>query len=296
LSKKLSAVLLTATVLLLGASPVSATNSAVATIQQYSDDLPKGPSGTIQSPRYAGEAINAGDLSIRLLIDAPETKALKVNDNTVVYADTDPGVDTSVTTVQNNGVATVETLTIIKNDTAPQKYGFALDLPEGTRLVKNDNEINAYDIIDSAGQMVGAVDAPWARDANGADVPITLSNDRDVVVLDVQHKERGFKYPIAADPKFKVVPGNWTNSLYLSRSTTKQLATALKVGSTAVNAIKVMPLQLRLIAVASLGYWKMKADEAAGKNQCLRVRYIRIGSVIKSTVGLYSDGSKHCHN
>ncbi|MFI9559366.1 hypothetical protein [Nonomuraea endophytica] len=82
-----------------------------------------------------------------------------------------------------------------------------------------------------------------------------------------------------------------TCSLYFSRSMARWIAT--DYGEAMGYVGDYCPANACKIAALGGEVLKWKATEAAGKNQCLRIRY---GRLTWHVVGLYSDGSKHCHN
>ena len=84
-----------------------------------------------------------------------------------------------------------------------------------------------------------------------------------------------------------------TCSAYLSRDLTRKMVTPS--GVVGVVAGVFAPGPAKAIAVAA-GIVSIKASEAAGKNQCLRIRYTRPTQYGSSVVGLYSDKSSYCHN
>ncbi len=85
-----------------------------------------------------------------------------------------------------------------------------------------------------------------------------------------------------------------TCSVYFSRDLTKRMVTPS--GVVAVVAGVLAPGPAKAVAVAA-GIVSVKSSEAAGKNQCLRVRYTRpLPPQPSAVVGLYSDNSKYCHN
>jgi len=89
--------------------------------------------------------------------------------------------------------------------------------------------------------------------------------------------------------KLKVNCGIVTCSYYLSRKETRTLANNGLPVNTAVTFIpEIGPV---LAAAGSVAIWK--AQQAAKKNQCLRVRTIGLSG---APVGLYSDGGKFCKN
>lgn len=57
----------------------------------------------------------------------------------------------------------------------------------------------------NAPQVVAEIQAPTATDADGKQVPASLSVDGDSVTLTVEHQDEDFAYPIAADPYVTLV-------------------------------------------------------------------------------------------
>jgi hypothetical protein len=82
-----------------------------------------------------------------------------------------------------------------------------------------------------------------------------------------------------------------TCSLYLSRSETRSAVTPSGVVALVTG---LLPGYFRFLAIAP-GLFAIKAQEAAGKNECLRIRYTVVGNT-PAIVGFYSSGNSHCHN
>lgn len=94
--------------------------------------------------------------------------------------------------------AILETFTIVESDQSPRRYSMELDLPESYRLVLADNSGAA--VVDGEGLPSIFIDAPLAVDANGSTVDLALQVDGDQLVLDVNHQNDEYTYPIVADP------------------------------------------------------------------------------------------------
>lgn len=52
----------------------------------------------------------------------------------------------------------------------------------------------------AGGHVIAAIQKPWAVDANGKQVPVSLSVDGDVVTMTVDHRGGDYALPIVADP------------------------------------------------------------------------------------------------
>lgn len=87
--------------------------------------------------------------------------------------------------------------TVISGEASPTRYAYPLTLPEGAVLEQNsDGSIVAWD---PAGEIVLTLSAPWAKDANGLEVPTRYEVAGNTVTQVVEHSS-AFAYPIVADP------------------------------------------------------------------------------------------------
>ena len=83
------------------------------------------------------------------------------------------------------------------DEDAPTRHAFPLGgdaarlkaLPEGR-----------VSILDASGEEIAMVDAPWARDADGREVPTRYEVDGTTLVQVVDHRSAAYRYPIVADP------------------------------------------------------------------------------------------------
>lgn len=80
---------------------------------------------------------------------------------------------------------------------APEQYEFPMS-GDVARLQKNDDgSVAAYD---AEGVLVGGFPAPWARDANGADVPTYFEVDGTTLTQVIPHRGTDVAYGVTADP------------------------------------------------------------------------------------------------
>jgi hypothetical protein len=254
---------------------------------------------TVTLPTHAGGAIRAeigGQArEVRILgANVSTARARPFDVNTVIYSSTDRGASTAATVAVDDDETVIETYTIIHDQTAAETYRTAISLAAGETLRLVDDR-NA-EIVDRAGMVVSAIEAPWARDAIGRDVPYSLAVDGDQLVMSVRHQDAGFTYPIVADPKIRVHCGIISCSIYFSRSTTRSLTTPSGVIALVAGACTQLPNPGAKAACTYIGLvtgvTNIKASECAGKNQCLRLRY-----VVPFTIpGFYCDNSGYCSN
>jgi len=132
-----------------------------------------------------------------------ETVGVNLQSNKVAPASSDP----TATTFKNVAPATdaevrsvtggAQLLSVMQNSSASTSQKYNLTLPTGVKLTSQDD--GGYVMVDEAGEAVGRIDAPWAKDATGKDLPTqyTLSGN----VLTQTTNTAGATFPVVADPK-----------------------------------------------------------------------------------------------
>lgn len=85
----------------------------------------------------------------------------------------------------------------IDNAQAPERYEFPMGGDVSSLRENPDGSVAAYD---AAGQLVGGFAAPWARDANGADVPTHFEVDGTTLTQVIPHRSLNVAYGVTADP------------------------------------------------------------------------------------------------
>lgn len=93
----------------------------------------------------------------------------------------------------------VQTTLTIKSAQAPHEYRFPLHLPSGAAPTLNED--GSVIVIDTAGQHLGTFLAPWARDANGVEVPTQYHLNGNTLSQVVKFSD-STAFPIIADPKW----------------------------------------------------------------------------------------------
>ncbi|MDQ3366214.1 MAG: hypothetical protein M3680_12375 [Myxococcota bacterium] len=149
------------------------------------------------------------------LTDAAPSRAVAFNANTVIYTDTHPGASTAVSIGLAESEISIETYTVIHDGAAPESYRFSVDLGAGEVLqaLSDDTVV----LLDAAGEVDSMIEAPWAVDAAGQAVPLTLAVDGNALVMTAHHTSGAFAYPIVADPSVKrmkmICKGPWLYKL-----------------------------------------------------------------------------------
>lgn len=104
---------------------------------------------------------------------------------------TGAGVPSAVVQTNTNEI---RWMALINKSSDPARYSYALT---GGKFEMVEDAIVA---VNTAGEVVGTVTEPWARDANGAEVETSYSVDvNGILTLHVDHY--GAAYPVVADPK-----------------------------------------------------------------------------------------------
>ncbi len=73
------------------------------------------------------------------------------------------------------------------------------------------------EVVNSDGKVQARVPNPYAVDAEGTEVPVTLQAKGDSIILGVSHREQDLAYPILADPSIEEAWG-WLEWQGLARS------------------------------------------------------------------------------
>lgn len=104
--------------------------------------------------------------------------------------------DSSVPRSQDSSVQMV---TMIADSSAPKEYVYDFDLPEGASMEILESGLVLVE--DSEGNFIAGVAAPWAKDAEGVDVPTHYEIRGSALVQIVEHRgQESVAYPVTADP------------------------------------------------------------------------------------------------
>lgn len=174
-----------------------------------------------------------------------------------------------------------QTLIRINNDQAPREYAFPIDLGDNDRLEAMEDGTVA---LNSDRFPQGAFEAPWARDASGANIPthFEVKNNQLVQIVDF---DSDTAFPVVADPKF-----NWgkaSGHVYLNKSETKKAAAAAGGGGLAALpwlALVPPPFSFAIGSnVINSGIW---ATAAVTQDKCLQLKLGATGGLIPPRIGV----------
>ncbi|MBX7266013.1 hypothetical protein KIF24_08215 [Micromonospora sp. Llam7] len=186
-------------------------------------------------------------------------------------------------------------LTVMYTAAAPGTHYYELSLPAGTSV----KAVGAgFVLIDSAGLVVGAIEAPWAKDASGRYLPTSYTLNGSTLVQTTD--TAGAAFPVVADPKLTYGFGVYLNMFGWEARAYAIAAiavggTALAVGCTAVGKIP-NPL-LRTLASLACGagavnltkVWNaiitIYRSNALQNNSCYQMKIIPTGDKLVKVNG-----------
>jgi len=137
------------------------------------------------------------EVSISLPNAEASGDAKRLKDGTVAYPGTDGSAQAVIPT--DGGV---QMLTTIADKSAPTRYDYKVEVPEGGKVELLPDNAGAV-VLDGDGNPVIVVPAPWAKDANGTAVPTRFETDGTTLTQVVEHTSGSYSYPVVADPFFK---------------------------------------------------------------------------------------------
>lgn len=128
---------------------------------------------------------------------APLSGAGILDGVSVFYGDTEAAGVSDLDMVVKPGTFGLSEEAILRSQRSPQALFFKVGLPEDASLVQDGS--GPVEVLD-AGQVVGLIVAPSARDAEGTAVPTSVSVSGDVVKMTVAHTAGEYRMPILVDP------------------------------------------------------------------------------------------------
>ncbi len=163
---------------------------------------PENPISEVDIPASADEGVSIGDGAIAITqASADPGSAGRIFDETdVIYPEVQADTDLMVAPTSTG----VELFDQLRSPESPETLRFDLDLPPGAQLRANAGGAEVWE----GERWLATVSAPYAVDAQGTSVPVTMAVEGNSLVLDVPHREGDYAYPILLDPD---VQNNWVS-------------------------------------------------------------------------------------
>jgi hypothetical protein len=199
------------------------------------------------------------------------------------------GIAAAGTSLTNTNVAVqsiedgVRFIAVAKDASAPKQTSFKLNVPADTQVVPASDGETGFDLIqpikndqgsttdedgDAYGTLtLGHLDAPWAKDANGKDVPTTYALDGATITQTVTPAADA-TYPLVSDPKWT---WGWVSgTVYFNKSeTTKMAYNAAFVAGMA----SFLPVPWNALAVAYASNIARVAGLSSAVHKCVKIKY-----------------------
>ncbi len=151
--------------------------------------------GTVQVPVDPADGLSLGNsVQIGLPFAHHASDATDAQIPGVVAYDNKNG-STTVPLIKADG--TLQINTVIKKASAPQRYDYPIDVPDGASLTRDANGTVA--VVTADGSPLRVFGEAWAKDANGQDVP-THYEVRGNTLTQVVDVTEHTAFPVVADP------------------------------------------------------------------------------------------------
>lgn len=162
--------------------------------------VPSNPLVDLTLPSDIGHGITVGEgaHAVRLVPVAGSEAAdgVAVNHVGVAWANTATDTDVLAAPVPTG----VETFAQLRSPDAPEQWRLRVESASDVDLMPSAGGVIT---VWSGGQPVGAIQPPSATDAQGRDIPVTMTTEGDDVVLTVRHRGMDVAYPILVDPLYE---------------------------------------------------------------------------------------------
>ena len=172
---------------------------------------PLSPLSEVEIPQTSSGEVNFPEADISFEFEGAEStqgRLISAGDGPgkemVFYPNTAPDTDTAVTYILGG----VETFNYLRSEISPETLTLNYTLPEGTTLAGTPDGGAAA--TDQDGETLLTVYPPYAIDAQGSFVPMSLTVEGDSILLNVPHRGEDFAYPIMVDP-VQHIRDWWTN-------------------------------------------------------------------------------------
>lgn len=153
---------------------------------------PANPLAALRIPKELAEPVSFGGESLRFRVEGAAGSGTRVGDQ-VFFGNV--GTDTDL--LLSPAPLGVETFLQLRSEDSPEQIVLDFELLAGVRLEKA--RTGAVEIVRGE-ESIGLVMPPTAADAEGWQLPLSLSIAGDRVIIGVEHRAGDWAYPILVDP------------------------------------------------------------------------------------------------
>jgi len=165
---------------------------------------PTNAAGGLVIGRDLAAGVVLGSAGVRVSMEGRNVSGVPVTGSAVFFGGVAQDVDATVSPTSRG----VELFATLRSRLSPEELRYRVSLPQGAVLRPSGGGVEVL----RGSRVLARVAAPSATDAQGQNVPVTLTVVGDQLVLGVAHRAGGFAYPIIVDPKInkeEEAPG-WT--------------------------------------------------------------------------------------
>jgi NHL repeat len=159
---------------------------------------PENPLVEVQIPSELSEGISFPQANITISVATGDTErtASEAGDATAFFPNIRTDSDVAITATPTG----VETYTQLRSPDAPRSEVLDLTVPDNGHLTATD--AGGAEVVDADGEVLLAVSAPWAIDAEGDQVPAALEVAGNSIIVTVDPPADAV-YPILVDPIYE---------------------------------------------------------------------------------------------
>ena len=156
----------------------------------------------VKLPSAASEAIEVGEegFSITQAGASGQSSAHPFGDKNLLYPSVLPDTDLFVAPTANGA----EIFDLLRSQESPEDLRFDIQVPEGAEL--RASGYGGAEVVRGE-EILETIPTPTATDAQGTEVPVTLSVEEGAIVLHVDHHGAEYAAPILVDPIIE----DWAN-------------------------------------------------------------------------------------
>lgn len=155
----------------------------------------------LRLPDTADKGIEVGEAGVEISqTGAADSSARRYGDKNLFYPDALLDTDLIASPTSYG----LELYDLLRSEDSPEELRFHIDVPDGAEL-RSDGRGGAEVLRE--GERLTLIPKPFAKDAQGTDVPLKAEVEGSALVVHIAHREADLAYPILVDP----IVEDWVN-------------------------------------------------------------------------------------